>query len=101
MLDVNVYLQTQSIEYREQGGELRITLASFNRYNGINSYTCQISQCLLVDTQFFPSFLDGIPYFLLYHNLNVLRFRCKGKQFFSNNDTNSQQNAILDIIYYE
>ena len=90
MLDVNVYLQTQSIEYREQGGELRITLASFNRYNGINSYTRQVSQCLLVDTQFFPSFRDGIPYFLLYHNLNILRFRCKDKQFFSNNDTNSQ-----------
>lgn len=33
---------------------------------------------------------DGIPYFLLCHNLNILRFRCKDKQFFSNEDANSQ-----------
>ena len=60
MLDVNVYLQSQCVQYREQGSELRIALASFDCYNSINGNTRQICQCLLIYTQFLAPFPSSI-----------------------------------------
>jgi len=95
LLNVDVYLQAQCINYGQKSSQLRVALSTLNGNNRVDSYACQVSQYLLVDSHFFSPFLDGIPYLLLCHNPNILRFRCKVKQFFLTKPTNRNKMQFL------
>lgn len=49
-----------------------IALATLYGNKGIDAHACQISQCLLVDTQMFATLLDDCSYLLLVHNYQYI-----------------------------